>query len=62
MKVLPSSSGSDIVVTVGEGGFIEFWNMTEKKGLEHSQLIQTPTQSIWAVDSLSDGDVVVGAE
>uniref|UniRef100_A0A158R4Z2 WD_REPEATS_REGION domain-containing protein n=1 Tax=Syphacia muris TaxID=451379 RepID=A0A158R4Z2_9BILA len=61
MKVITNGE-CNYVVSVGEGGNVEFWKLLDDCELEHVQLMKTPTQSIWTVSSLQNGDVVIGAD
>lgn len=50
------------LVSGGEGGILEFWNVQADGEINHKQLLQTPVQSIWTIAFTPDGDINIGAE
>ncbi|VDN58557.1 unnamed protein product [Dracunculus medinensis] len=50
------------LVSGGEGGILEFWNVQADGEINHKQLLQTPVQSIWTIAFTPDGDINIGAD
>ncbi|GMS84207.1 hypothetical protein PENTCL1PPCAC_6382, partial [Pristionchus entomophagus] len=54
--------GSDTLVTVGEGGFVVIWRVSETRGkgsITQQQMMQTPVASLWSVVALKNKDVAI---
>ncbi|MFH4981306.1 hypothetical protein AB6A40_008015 [Gnathostoma spinigerum] len=53
-------NNAEYLVTSGEGGYVEVWKYRVDGDLQPHQLIPTPSQSIWSVTSVGNGDIGVG--
>ncbi len=51
-------SGEEFIVNSTEKGYLEVWKL-DANSLEPSQLIRTPTTSLWSLTSIKNGDIAV---
>jgi phospholipase A-2-activating protein len=62
MSIVKSPEQRQFIVTCGERGYIELLEVFEAQSLVGSQLIRTPTSSLWSIRTLPNGDLAVASD